>query len=108
MKHSSARNVIEMAFGLLKMRWAILHDTTWFSPDVVARMVHACCLIHNFIKQEVGVGGIERAYVRTSSTESTIHVEQMEEVISSMQPTPEWTNFRSNKAQEMWDNRPRR
>ncbi|CAN1837263.1 Protein ALP1-like, partial [Linum perenne] len=41
MKHSSSRNVIERAFGLLKMRWAILRDTTWFSPDVVARMVHA-------------------------------------------------------------------
>ncbi|CAN1797123.1 Protein ALP1-like [Linum perenne] len=34
MKHSSCRNVIERAFGLLKMRWAILRDITWFSPDV--------------------------------------------------------------------------
>ncbi|CAN1799406.1 hypothetical protein LINPERHAP1_LOCUS22099 [Linum perenne] len=107
MKHSSARNFIARAFGLLKMRWAILRGTTWLSLDIVARMVHACCLIHIFIKKQVGDDGLERVYMRTSSTDSTIPAEQMEEVISSMHLTPEWTNFRSNKAQEMWDNRSR-
>ncbi|CAN1292546.1 Putative nuclease HARBI1 [Linum perenne] len=52
MKHSFARNVIKIAFGLLKMRWFVLRNTTWFSPEVVGRVVHACCLLHNFIKQE--------------------------------------------------------
>ncbi|CAN0858335.1 Putative nuclease HARBI1 [Linum grandiflorum] len=52
MKHSSARNVIERTFRVLKKKWAILRDTTWFSPDLVAQIVNACCLLHNFILQE--------------------------------------------------------
>ncbi|CAN1158144.1 hypothetical protein LINPERHAP2_LOCUS21969 [Linum perenne] len=87
MKHSSARNVIERAFG---------------------RIVHACCLLHNFIKQEAGVDALERAYVQHASTGSSAMAEEMEEVSSSMQPSPEWTNFRNQKAQEMWQSRPRR
>ncbi|CAN1301725.1 Protein ALP1-like [Linum perenne] len=64
MKHSSARNVIEKMFGLFKMRWAILRDTTWFSPKVVGRIVHTCCLLHNFIRQEAGIDGLERDYIQ--------------------------------------------
>ncbi|CAN1825636.1 Putative nuclease HARBI1, partial [Linum perenne] len=108
MKHSSARNVIERTFGLLKMRWAILRDTTWFSPDVVSRIVHACCLLHNFIRQEAGVDALERAYTHRSTTEAAYMAEEMDEVSSTMQPTAEWTTFRNQKAQEMWRNRTRR
>ncbi|CAN1316811.1 Protein ALP1-like [Linum perenne] len=109
MKHSGARNVIERAFGVLKMRWAILRDTTWFSPAVVGRIVHACCLLHNFIKQEVGVDDIERAYNRIplSDPPTDVDVEEAEDVITSMQPSPEWTQFRIQKAHEMWPSRPR-
>ncbi|CAN0881594.1 Protein ALP1-like, partial [Linum grandiflorum] len=35
MKHSSARNVIERSFGVLKMRWALLRDTSWYSAKMV-------------------------------------------------------------------------
>ncbi|CAN1824997.1 Putative nuclease HARBI1 [Linum perenne] len=108
MKHSSARNVIERTFGILKMRWAILRDTTWFSPDVLSRIVHACCLLHNFIRQEAGIDGLEWNFNHTSSPETIPPPEEMDEVGGSMQPTPEWTNFRNNKAQEMWRNRARR
>ncbi|CAN1142823.1 hypothetical protein LINPERPRIM_LOCUS26200 [Linum perenne] len=101
MKHSSARNVIERAFDLLKMRWAILRDTTWFSPEIVGRLVHVCCLLHNFIKQEAGVDDLERAYVQYTSSMA----EEMKEVASSMQPSPEWTNFRNQIAQQMWQSR---
>ncbi|CAN0918096.1 Putative nuclease HARBI1, partial [Linum grandiflorum] len=108
MKHSSARNVIERAFGLLKMRWGILRDTTWFSPDVVARMVHACCLLHNFIRREVGVDGLEKAFNNRGRWQPNADPpidEPIEDVISIMQPTPEWTAFRAQKAQELWNNR---
>ncbi|CAN1191854.1 Protein ALP1-like [Linum perenne] len=71
MKHSKARNCIERAFGIIKMRWAILRDTTWFSVDVVADIVNACCLLHNFIKREQGVDVFERLYASTEHANVT-------------------------------------
>ncbi|CAN1248945.1 hypothetical protein LINPERPRIM_LOCUS6931 [Linum perenne] len=108
MKHACARNVIERAFGLLKMRWAILRDTTWYSPEVFGRIVHACCLLHNFIKQQAGVDALERAYVQPASTESSSMAEEMDEFASSMQPSPESTNFRNEITLQMWQSRTRR
>ncbi|CAL1352453.1 unnamed protein product [Linum trigynum] len=62
MKHASARNVIERIFGVLKMRWCILRNATWFTPKEVARIVVACCILHNFIKKEQGADSCERTY----------------------------------------------
>ncbi|CAN1752139.1 hypothetical protein LINPERHAP1_LOCUS4598 [Linum perenne] len=101
MKHLSCRNVIERAFGLLKMRSAILGDTTWFSPDVAGRLVHTCCLLHNFIKRECGMDDLERVYLQRAFFESVIGAEEVEEVSSTMQSNTEWSQFRNEKAQEM-------
>ncbi|CAN1120699.1 Putative nuclease HARBI1, partial [Linum perenne] len=95
MKHSGAHNVIERAFGLLEMRWSILRDTTWFSPEVVGRLVHACCLLHNFIKREAGMDDLERAYLQRALMDLVSGAEEVEEVVAAMQPTPEWTHFRN-------------
>ncbi|CAN1335777.1 Protein ALP1-like, partial [Linum perenne] len=109
MKHAKARNVIEKAFGVLKMRWAILRDTTWFSVDVLTQIVNACCLLHNFIKREQGSDPFELAYIERENGHSTTpNTETIEYVISSVQPSTEWTLFRNHKAQEMWANRSRR
>ncbi|CAN1240095.1 Protein ALP1-like [Linum grandiflorum] len=108
LRHSSARNVIERAFGVLKKRWAILRDTTWFSPEVVSRMVHACCLLHNFIRKEVGVDLLEKSFNDFSPPDMGSTIEEMDEFIPSMLPSEEWTMFRNQLAQEMWQNRTRR
>ncbi|CAN1248261.1 hypothetical protein LINPERPRIM_LOCUS6666 [Linum perenne] len=72
---------------------AILRDTTWFSPEVLGRIVHACCLLHNFIKREVGMDDLERAYLQRAAMNSVSNVEEVEEAVSFMQPTPEWSQF---------------
>ncbi|KAA0032256.1 retrotransposon protein [Cucumis melo var. makuwa] len=39
MKHSSTRNVIERAFGVLKGRWAILHGKSYYPLQVQCRTI---------------------------------------------------------------------
>ena len=53
MRHSSARNVIERCFGLLKMRWAILRTYSYFPIKTQFRIITACCLLHNLIQCEM-------------------------------------------------------
>ncbi|KAL0533212.1 hypothetical protein IC582_030428 [Cucumis melo] len=53
MKHSSARNVIERAFGVLKDRWAILRGKSYYPLQVQCRTILACYLLHNLINREM-------------------------------------------------------
>lgn len=45
MKHSSARNVIERCFGLLKRRWAILRQKKFDPLKTQGRLIIARCLL---------------------------------------------------------------
>jgi len=49
LRHSSARNVIERIFGVLKRRFRILQLAPEYSLDIQARIPTALCAIHNFI-----------------------------------------------------------
>ena len=53
MKHSSARNVIEWAFGLLKGRWVILYGKLYYPVQVQCRTIMACCLLYHLINREM-------------------------------------------------------
>ncbi|CAN1187741.1 Putative nuclease HARBI1, partial [Linum perenne] len=106
MKHASARNVIEKAFGILKMRWAFLRDTSWYSPRMVGIFFNACILLHNFIRKEGGVDVFEMAYVPPAEEEETF-VESIDEPAAYVEPTEEWTQFRHHLAEYMWANRGR-
>ncbi|CAN1845074.1 Putative nuclease HARBI1 [Linum perenne] len=106
MKHSKARNVIECAFGILKMRWAMLRDTSWYSPRMVGLFFTACCLLHNFIRTQGGADIFEMAYI-PPLVEEQGPVEAIDELPSYVKPSDEWTQFRHNLAQEMWATRGR-
>ncbi|GMP69261.1 hypothetical protein CsSME_00028587 [Camellia sinensis var. sinensis] len=53
MRRSSACDVIERCFGLLKMRWAILRTYSYFPIKTQFRIITACCLLHNLIQREM-------------------------------------------------------
>ncbi|XP_050124808.1 protein ALP1-like [Malus sylvestris] len=59
MKHSKARNVIERCFGLLKGRWSILRSPSFYPIRTQGRIITACCLLHNLIRQEMSVDPME-------------------------------------------------
>jgi len=48
--HSSLRNVIERAFGVLKMKWRILFNIPSYPPETQTHIIVACMALHNFIR----------------------------------------------------------
>ncbi|WVZ95146.1 hypothetical protein U9M48_040947 [Paspalum notatum var. saurae] len=49
--HSSLRNVVERAFGVLKMKWRMLLKVPRYPPAKQARIIIACMALHNFIRE---------------------------------------------------------
>ncbi|XP_074297131.1 uncharacterized protein LOC141627813 [Silene latifolia] len=96
MKHSQARNVIERAFGLLKMRWGILRNATWYSRKTFSKIIFGCALVHNFI----------RTYMSIDPFESLIQDGEEEDddnCIDIMETSAAWTQFRKNLADQMYN-----
>lgn len=100
MKHSSARNVIERSFGLLKMRWAILRSPSFYDITTQRRIISVCCMLHNFIRSEMAIDPIEAEFDRQPAA-----VENLEDddYIDTVETSNEWTMWRQNLANEMWD-----
>ena len=97
-RHSSARNVIERCFGLLKMRWAILRERSWYPVKTKCRIISACALLHNHIRREMSVDPLEAAVF-----EGFVEPNQDVESIAYIESSSTWTNWRDNLAQEMWN-----
>lgn len=100
MKHSSARNVIERCFGILKARWGVLRDNSYYPVDLKNRIIMACCLLHNFIRQEMPIDPFE---YENELDEGTGDLGEAEDNIQSIGTSNEWTEFRNNLAQSMFD-----
>ncbi|KAM3203768.1 protein WVD2-like 7 [Capsicum annuum] len=97
MKHARARNVIEGAFSLLKGHWGILRSSSWYSVKVHNRIISACCLIHNFIRREMEVDPLDMNMEE--------QMEDQQENINVVESSEEWTNWRDELAQSMWNAR---
>jgi hypothetical protein len=48
--HSSLRNVIKRAFGVLKEKWRILKHLSSYPMKKKANIILACMALHNFIR----------------------------------------------------------
>ncbi|XP_021859976.2 protein ALP1-like isoform X2 [Spinacia oleracea] len=63
MKHASARNVIERTFGLLKIRWSILRNPSYYSIQTHTDIILACCYLHSLIRQQMSYEPLKRSWM---------------------------------------------
>ncbi|KAL0536142.1 hypothetical protein IC582_025076 [Cucumis melo] len=96
MKHSSTRNVIERAFGVLKGRWAILRGKSYYPLQVQCLTILACALLHNLINREMPYCDDEdegdSMYATTTASEDIQYIET----------TNEWSQWRDDLAELMF------
>jgi len=103
LRHSSARNVIERTFGLLKMRWAILRSHSYFELPNQIRIIHACCILHNFlIGRQRDMDGLLIHQVDEAISAESGEAQSEMSMITHVQSTNEWTEFRDTMANQMF------
>ncbi|XP_057756108.1 uncharacterized protein LOC130975314 [Arachis stenosperma] len=103
-KHSSARNVIERCFGLLKKRYTILRSPSFYPIRVQSHIIIACCLLQNFICMNMDVDPEEDATLLPKHIpvgDDTIVDEG--DTIDFVKSSHEWTQWREDLAIEMWE-----
>ncbi|KAL0347869.1 UNVERIFIED_CONTAM: hypothetical protein Scaly_1802900 [Sesamum calycinum] len=99
LKHSSARNVIERTFGLLKVRWGILRSPSFYPIDVQSKIIIACCLLHNFIRNEMP----EDPFEQDLQDSREVGVENGGDYISSIESNAVWSAWRDDLASSMYN-----
>ncbi|XP_052107457.1 protein ALP1-like [Arachis duranensis] len=94
MKHSQARNVIERTFGVLKARWKILRERSFYPIKTQGRIITACCLLHNHIRRVMVVDPIDEIVDQNmlGVDGGTIH---------HIETSDAWGRWRDQLAQEM-------
>ncbi|XP_035817609.1 protein ANTAGONIST OF LIKE HETEROCHROMATIN PROTEIN 1-like isoform X1 [Zea mays] len=103
LRHATARNVIERTFGLLKMRWAILRTSSYFDLENQIRIIHACCILHNFLRdRQRDMDDILIHEVDSLISAAPAENQGEMSLITHVQSTNEWGNFRDTKASEMF------
>ena len=105
LRHSSARNTIERAHGLLKKRWAILRKSSFYDKKTQVRIINACFILHNFVRVE-NINEEELLAEVDEEINDTIPVDGDGEedlgFVSTARPTEEWDKFRDELALNMF------
>ncbi|XP_042012353.1 uncharacterized protein LOC121760805 [Salvia splendens] len=106
MCHTKARNIIERAFAVLKMRWGILRSASFYPIETQIRLIMCCFLLHNFIRWEMEVDPVEMELddadlAELGNTEENIGADY----VNCVEPTAEWTQTREQLAMNIWMNR---
>ncbi|XP_058787954.1 protein ALP1-like isoform X1 [Vicia villosa] len=111
LRHSSARNVIERSFWILKKRWSILRTPYFFDIKTQIRIINACFILHNFIIDEKQSGQYLEAQDLDllSIVDEELTNQQTKrgttngvDEVASVQVTEEWTTFRDTYAIKMF------
>lgn len=102
MRHTRARNVIERAFAVLKMRWGILRNASFYPTKVQIRMIMACFLLHNYIRSVMVVDPIEALIDGVLDQGGGDEDNGVAEFVDGIEPTAAWNQRRDELAQAMW------
>nr|KAJ0202150.1 hypothetical protein LSAT_V11C600330720 [Lactuca sativa] len=98
MRDSSARNIIERCFGLIKSRWAILRDNAYHPIESMPRIIISCCLMHNFICTTMTEDPLDQEI----PTNHTQFGHEHDNVISTVATSQGWTDRRDLLANTMF------
>ncbi|XP_057770730.1 uncharacterized protein LOC130990518 [Salvia miltiorrhiza] len=101
MRHTKARNCIERAFGIMKMRWGILQSNTFYPVKIQNRLIMACFLLNNFIRSEIVNYPIEEMFDNLAVNDAEAD-ELHEQCIDTVEVSNEWNAKRDAIAQAMW------
>ncbi|XP_057773942.1 uncharacterized protein LOC130993181 [Salvia miltiorrhiza] len=101
LRHSKARNIIERAFGIMKMRWGILRSTTFYPVKTQNRLIMACFILNNFIRAEMPEDPIEQEFDSATMNEQD-DVEGDAEFIDVIESSHLWNAERDAIADAMW------
>ncbi|KAJ8752376.1 hypothetical protein K2173_004012 [Erythroxylum novogranatense] len=101
-RHASARNVIERAFGLLKKRWKILRNPSFYPASTHVLIIIACCLLHNFIRLHMSSDPAEFADMEPEEMPIGEDV-PLPEFFDRVETNNEWTQWRAELANNMFD-----
>jgi len=99
MKHSSARNIIERCFGLLKLRWAILRSPSFYPIKTHNQIIMACCLLHNYVQREMLVDPLEEELDQHDQRHTGIN----NDPITQIEASDERSAWRTTMANEMFN-----
>ncbi|KAL1559488.1 hypothetical protein AAHA92_09825 [Salvia divinorum] len=105
MRHTKARNVIERAFAVLKMRWGILRSASFYPIQTQIRLIMTCFLLHNFIRREMDVDPVEAELDGESFLSTNDEEVNTQDYVDCVEPSVEWTQIRDDIALNMWNNR---
>ncbi|XP_042011747.1 protein ANTAGONIST OF LIKE HETEROCHROMATIN PROTEIN 1-like isoform X1 [Salvia splendens] len=105
MRHTRARNVIERAFAVLKMRWGILRSASYYPIKIQIRLIMACFLLHNFIRREMATDPVEAELDEETWEYAADEEIAAQDYVGGVDPSAEWTQKREALATHMWNNR---
>ncbi|XXG85348.1 hypothetical protein AAC387_Pa11g0442 [Persea americana] len=113
--HAKLRNIVERTFAVLKQRFALLQSAPRYPMQTQVKIVVACCVLHNFIRQWNLEDDLFRIAFNEMMEEDDVVDEEDQDIEADNVGGPSnvdkqfMTGFREQLSKDMWKARgPRR
>ncbi|KAL8498413.1 hypothetical protein ACS0TY_021656 [Phlomoides rotata] len=85
------------------MRWGILRSPSWYPITTANKIIMKCCLVHNYIRNEMLFDPLEGGLDEYMSNQSAADSNDYTDVVDSLDTTIEWTTKRDEMALNMFN-----